>query len=90
MTRPEFEEKSFEDVMNQLDEELNEITTLDVLKDFAKSKIDDGNYFLANHIIEALQNENDEHWWNYDYCMGTLDTPIPLTEKADVEHLIDD
>ena len=64
MTRPEFEEKSFEDVMNQLDEELNEITTLDVLKDFAKSKIDDGNYFLANHIIEALQNENDEHWWN--------------------------
>lgn len=90
MTRPEFEEKSFEDVMNQLDEELNEITTLDVLKDFAKSKIDDGNYFLANHIIEALQNENDEHWWNYDYCMGALDTPIPLTEKADVEHLIDD
>lgn len=90
MTRPEFEEKSFEDVMNQLDEELNEITTLDVLKDFAKSKIDDGNYFLANHIIEALRNGNDEYWWDYDYYMGTLDTPIPLTEKADVEHLIDD
>ena len=32
MTRAEFEEKSFEDVMSQLDEELDEITTLDRLK----------------------------------------------------------
>lgn len=89
MTRPEFEEKSFEDVMSQLNEELGEITTLNILKEFAKSKIDDGNYLLANHIIEALKNGNDEYWWDYDYCMGTLDTPIPLTEKTDVEHLID-
>ena len=90
MTRPEFEEKSFEDVMSQLNEELDEITTLDSLKQFAKSKIDDGNYLLANHIIQALQNGNNEDWWDYDYCMGTLDTPISLTEKTDVEHLIDD
>lgn len=89
MTRSEFEEKSFEDVMSQLNDELDEITTLDNLKEFAKSKIDDGNYFLANHIIEALRNGNDENWWDYDFCMGTLDTPIPLTEKTDVEHLID-
>lgn len=90
MTRAEFEEKSFEDVMSQLDEELDEITTLDTLKSFAKSKIDESNYFLAIHIIEALQAGCDEYWWDYDYCMGTLDTPIPLTEKADIEHLIDD
>lgn len=90
MTRSEFEEKSFESVMSQLNEELDEITTLDNLKEFAKSKIDDEHYFLANHIIEALQNGNNEDWWDYDCCMGTLDTPIPLTEKADVEHLIDD
>ena len=90
MTRSEFEEKSFESVMSQLNEEFDEITTLDNLKEFTKSKIDDGHYFLANHIIEALQNGNDEDWWDYDYCMGTLDTPIPLTGKTDVEHLIDD
>lgn len=90
MTRTEFEEKSFEDVMSQLNEELDEITTLDRLREFAKLKIDEGNYLLANHIIEALQAGDDEDWWDYDYCMGTLDTPIPLTEKADVEHLIDD
>jgi hypothetical protein len=38
MTRTEFEEKSFEDVMSQLNEELDEITTLDRLKEFAKFK----------------------------------------------------
>lgn len=90
MTRTEFEEKSFEGVMSQLNEELDEITTLDMLKEFAKLKTDEGNYLLANHIIEALQAGHDEDWWDYDYCMGTLDAPIPLTEKADVEHLIDD
>lgn len=90
MTRQEFKEKSFEDVMLKLDEELDEITTLDRLKEFAKSKIDEGNYLVSSHIVDALQAGNDEDWWNYDYCMGTLDTPIPITEKADVEHLIDD
>lgn len=89
MTRAEFEEKSFEDVMNQLDNESDNITTLDRLKWFAKLKIDEGNYLLAGHIIEALQAGYDEDWWDYDYCMGTLDTPIPLTEKTDVEYLID-
>ena len=43
MTRAEFEEKSFEDVMSQLNEELNEITTLYRLKEFAKLKKDEGN-----------------------------------------------
>lgn len=90
MTRSEFEEKSFEEVMEQLNEEMYGITTLDTLKDFAKDQIDNGNYFLANHIVEALQNGNDETWWDYDYSMGTLDTPIPLTKKENVEHLIDD
>lgn len=55
MTRAEFEEKSFEDVMSQFNEELDEITTLDRLKEFAKLKIDEGNYLLAGHIIVALQ-----------------------------------
>lgn len=40
--------------MEQLDDELDEITTLDRLKEFAKLNIDDGHYFLANHIIKAL------------------------------------
>lgn len=90
MTKAEFEEQSFEECMEQLNEEFDEITTLENLKEFVKIKLDWGNYLVAKHIIEALEKGNDEYWWDYDYCMGTLDTPIPLTEKADVEHLIDD
>ena len=90
MTREFFEVNSFEDVMERLNEERDDITTLDILKEFAKAKIDDGNYFVAKHILEALQAGYDERWWNYDYCMGTMDTPMPVTEKADVAHMIDD
>lgn len=89
MTRAEFEAKSFEECMEQLNEEFDEITTLDHLKEFAKEKINDGDYFLAIHIVEALQKGNDEDWWDYDYCMGVLDTPMPITEKEDVEYLLD-
>lgn len=90
MTREQFESASFEEVMEQLEEEGGDITTLDTLKEFVKSKINDGNYFVAKHILEALQAGYDERWWSYDYSMGTLDTPIPLTQKEDVEHMIDE
>lgn len=90
MTKEFFESNTFEDVIERLNDERDEITTLDRLKEFAKAKIDDGNYFVAKHILEALQSGYEEYWRWYDYCMGTLDTPIPMTEKADVEHLIDD
>lgn len=90
MKRTEFETKSFEEVMEQLDNEFDQISDLEKLKDFAKYQIDNGNYLLANHVIKALQDGNEETWWDYDYCMGTMDKPIPITEKEDVEHLIDD
>lgn len=38
MTRQEFELKSFEEVMEQLNEECDSITTIDILKEFIKEK----------------------------------------------------
>lgn len=90
MTRKEFEKLSFDEVMCKMMDEQYDITTLDTLKDFAKENIDDGHYFLAAHIIEALKTYDDESWWLYDYSMGTLDTPEPIENKQDVEHLIED
>ena len=93
MTRAEFEEKSFEDVMNQLNEELDEITTLDRLKEFIKEKIDEDDFSIASHLCNAIWNDPNpsmSEWYDYDYSMGTLDMPVCLSEKADVEHLIDD
>ena len=93
MTRAEFEEKSFEDVMNQLNKELDEITTLDRLKEFIKDKIDEDDFGIASHLCNAIWNDPNpsmSEWYDYDYSMGTLDMPVCLSEKADVEHLIDD
>jgi hypothetical protein len=33
---------------------------------------------------------DSQDWYNYDYNMGTLDTPVSIMEKIDVEHMIDD
>ena len=92
MTRAEFEEKSFEDVMSQLNEELDEITTLDRLKEFIKEKIDEDDFCIASHLCNAIWNDPNpsmSKWYDYDYSMGTLDMPVCLSEKEDVEHLID-
>lgn len=29
-------------------------------------------------------------WYEYDYTYGILDKPVCLSEKAHIEHLIDD
>lgn len=89
MTRIEYETKSFEEIMERLDEERDDITTVEMLKEFAKAKIDDDNLFLAIHILEAI-DEDPAEWYEYDYCMGTLATPSGITEKEHVEHFIED
>ena len=89
MTQAEFERKSFPEVMMQLNEEFDEITTLETLREYAKQQIEEGRYFIAKNIIDALNNGNEEEWWDYDFCLGTLDKPTPIIEKKDVEHLIE-
>ena len=88
MTRAEFEEKSFEEVMSQFDEERDEITTYERLKEFAIYKIENDDFLVAIHILEAI-NRDTKEWYDYDYNMGTLDTPVSITQKEDVEHLVD-
>jgi hypothetical protein len=89
MTRAEFESKSFEEVMEQLSAERDEIWTYEQLKEVAKEQIDEDNLNVAAHISDALWNDTQD-WYIYDYSMGTMETPCGITEKADVEHLIDD
>lgn len=85
MTRAEFESKTFEEVMEQLNEEKDGITTYEMLKEFAVSKIEEDNLFIAIYILEAINNDSAE-WYIYDYCMGTLQTPSSVTCKEDIEH----
>lgn len=90
MTRVEFEEMSFEELIDWANENINDLTTEDVLIEFAKSKIDDDNIYMAIHILGAIHNNQyDTEYYLYDYCMGTLDTPTPVAEKEDLEDYID-
>ena len=93
MTRKEFESKSFEEVMEQLNEECDDVTTIDILKDFIKRKVDSEDFYLVAHLCDAIWNDPDSSnsdWYLYDYSMGTLDTPICVSKKEHIEHLIYD
>lgn len=89
LTRETFENMSFEELMEWANENLDDVTREDILKDFAIEKLRDDHFNLALHIINAIyNNEYDTEWYRYDYCMGTLQTPSPITEKEDIEDLI--
>lgn len=91
MTKQQFEEMTLEELIEWAYENLNDITTEDILLDFAKHKIDDENIYLAIHVLQAVWNSSEAFngYYIYDYSMGTLETPTPITCKEDLEHLID-
>ena len=84
MTIRELHCKSFADAARELSESDNRITTYETLKEFAKENIDGDRLFLAIHILKAIW-ENTADYYDYDYCMGTLDTPSPLLVIQDLE-----
>lgn len=88
MTRKQFEQMTFEEVINYLESEGQNITTYDTLKDFAIEKINEDNLFLAIHILEAINNEYADYY-SYDYCMGTQEEPTAIATKEDLEDFID-
>lgn len=71
MTRKEFESKSFEEVMEQLNEECDDVTTIDILKDFIKRKVDSEDFYLVIHLCDAIWNDPDSSnsdWYIIDEC----------------------
>lgn len=90
MTREQFEEMSFEELCSLAYQELDELTLEECLKIFAKNKIIDDNIMLAVHILNAIiDNPYDTEYYLYDYSMGMLETPKPVTCKEDFEDYID-
>lgn len=91
MTKQQFDKMTLDELIEWAFENFNDITTEDVLLDFAKSKIDDENIYLAIHVLQAVWNSGEAFngYYRYDYTMGTLETPTPITCKEDLEVLID-
>lgn len=59
------------------------------LKDFTIDKIKDDNIFIALHILNTL-NDDQEDYYNYDASMGTLDTVAPITTKEEFINYLED
>ena len=79
----ELKKLTFKEAIEQLEQENNCITTYSMLKEFAIDNINNDNLFIAIHILQAIQDEAE--YYNYDYNMGTLDTPTPITSLEDLE-----
>lgn len=88
MTREEFNNKSFDELMEDLGYE-NTISCFEVLKEYAEECIKDYNFSLAIHILQALDDNMDVEWFEYDYSMGEMSTPKPIMNKSDLEEYID-
>ena len=92
MTRQEFDKMSLEEAIDYVEESCrySPVTTEEVLIEFAKAKISDNDMGMAIHILGAIyNNEDDTEYYLYDYSMGKLETPTPITSKEDLEDYID-
>lgn len=90
MTREEFENMDFEELMNWAYDNLDCITDEEILKEYGIRNIQNDNFNLGLHIINAIYNNPyDTKWYRYDYYDGTLSEPKPITDRYDIEDLID-
>lgn len=92
MKRTEYEAMSLDELIDWACYYLNDdVTTEEILLDFAKAKIDDDNIYMAIHILKAVYESVEAYngYYLYDYNMGTLQKPTPITCKEDFKHLID-
>ena len=87
MTQQDFENKTFNELISQLNEEMDDIHSRESMLDMAKHEIDCDNLFVAIHILEDLWN-SDSDWYQYDRNMGTLESVTPLRDKEDIEDFI--
>lgn len=84
MTIAELHNMNFNDVAERLYTECDSITDYEALKDFAKSRIDEDNLNVAVHILQHIW-VSPAYYFDYDYCMGTLEKPTPLLVVSDLE-----
>lgn len=89
MTREVFNEKSFDEVMEQLNEEWDDIHTYEAMIDYTGYLLNKGNLNIIIHILEAMR-DNPAEWYLYDFTMGTLEAPKAIACKEDLEDTIEE
>lgn len=89
MTKEEFNEKSFDEVMEQLDLEWCDIHPYKFMKYYAQELLNEDKLYLVIHILETMRN-NPAEWYLYDFTMGTLETPKAITCKDDLKDVVEE
>lgn len=84
MTKKELYDMNFNDAAEKLSETNDCITTYETLKSFAIMHVENDSFNVAIHILEALRSYPADYY-DYDYSMGTLETPTALTLHVDLE-----
>lgn len=85
----ELEKLDFNTAISILQEENNDITDIEALKDFIKYNIDRDNFMLSLFLLNSIHNSNtpyfDTYYYKYDYSLGTYDTPHELNTIQDLK-----
>ena len=90
MTAKELNNKSFEEVMEQLNEEWDDVHTYESMADFVGDLIlNQNDIYLAIHMLEAMR-DNPAEWYLYDFTMGTMETPRAITCREVLEEVIEE
>lgn len=69
-----------------LDRDYN-VWSYEYMKDAAKHFIDEDDLFLARHILDAIDSDPADYY-NYDFDMGTLETPTGINDDEDIESIL--
>jgi hypothetical protein len=91
MKREQFEEMSFEELLEWAYDNIDDMHSEEALIELAKHEIDEDSIRMALHILNAVYESDcpDGSYYIYDRSMGTLETPTPITCKEDLEEYID-
>lgn len=91
MKREQFEEMSFEELLEWAYDNIDDMHSEEALIELAKHEIDEDSLRMALHILNAVYESDcpDGSYYIYDRSMGTLETPTPITCKEDLEEYID-
>ena len=91
MKREQFEEMSFEELLEWAYDNIDDIHSEETLLAMVKHEINEDSLRMALHILQAVYESDcpDGSYYIYDRSMGTLETPTPITCKEDLEDYID-
>ena len=89
MTAKELSNKSFEEVMEQLNEEWDDVHTYESMIAFVGHLLYEDNLNLIIHMLETMR-DSPADWYLYDFTMGTMETPKAITCKEDLENVIEE